>query len=224
MPAVGKAVVDVLEHLGHSIVYHKQQTCCGQPAFNGGYFDEARNVARHMLDLFERDEVVVVPSGSCAAMVKTFYPSLFENTPDETRAKELAAKTWEFSDFLATRLGVTDLGASFNHTVTIHDGCHGVRELGIADQPRKLLSHVRGLKLVEMSERKTCCGFGGTFAVKFPQVSVAMTQVKCASILETNAEFVVSNDPSCLLQIRGYMEKTGRTVPTLHLAEVLCRR
>lgn len=224
MPEVGIDVVHVLERLGCTVVCPQDQTCCGQPAFNSGYTEQTRQVARHMLDAFHEAQVVVLPSGSCAAMIKVFYPQIFEGTPDEARARALAAKTWEFSDFLVTKLGVTDVGAVFPHRVTFHDGCHGLRELGVSDQPRKLLEKVKGLELIEMKERRTCCGFGGTFAVKFESISNAMGQVKCNSAAETGAEFVVSNDPSCLMHIQGYANKNGPALKTLHLAQILARQ
>jgi L-lactate dehydrogenase complex protein LldE len=225
LPTVGTAVVSVLERLGHLVECPAGQTCCGQPPFNAGYADDSRRVARHFLDVFDDAEHVVVPSGSCATMIKVFYVQLFEGTPDAARAKRLADATWEFSDFLCAKLGVSDVGARFDHTVTFHDGCHGLRELGIAEQPRRLLNAVRGLRLVEMAERRTCCGFGGTFAVKFADISSAMGQVKCQSAAATGAEFVVSNDSSCLMQIRGWAERNDlASLRTLHLAEVLASR
>jgi L-lactate dehydrogenase complex protein LldE len=222
-PGVGIAVVEVLERLGHEVLYPEGQTCCGQPAFNSGFCDQARCVAEHFLDTFQDAEHVVVPSGSCAAMVKVFYPELFQGTRREAEAKALAERTWEFSQFLVEKLGADDVGASFARKVTFHDGCHGLRELGVHTAPRTLLRHVRGLELVEMGEARTCCGFGGTFAVKFPEISTAMAQVKCNSIVDCGAQTVVSNDPSCLMQIRGYFDKHGNALPCLHLAEVLAQ-
>lgn len=222
-PQVGISMVKVLERLGHEVDYPADQTCCGQPAFNSGYWDEARKVAAKSLRDFEKAEVVVSASGSCGAMMKVFYPELFAGTALESEAKALAAKTFEFSEFLVRRLGVTDVGARFAATVTFHDGCHGLRELGVKKEPRALLAAVKGLKLVEMTEAETCCGFGGTFAVKFPSISTAMDEVKCASIAETKADYVVSNDSSCLMQIQGLLQKQGKKTRGLHLAEVLAR-
>ncbi len=220
-PDIGFAVATVLRRLGHTIDVPERQTCCGQPAMNTGYEDEARKVARHMLRAFADASHVVVPSGSCGAMVRHFYPQLFAGHPEEASAKALAARTWEFSEFLVDVLKVRDVGARFPHKVTWHDGCHGLRELRIAHQPRALLRHVKGLELVEMGEARSCCGFGGTFAVKFPEISTAMTQVKAASAQETGAEFIVSNDPSCMLQIQGYLDKQKSRLRCLHLSEVL---
>jgi L-lactate dehydrogenase complex protein LldE len=223
-PKVGLAIADILERLGHSVDVPEGQTCCGQPPFNSGYWDEARVVAKRKMRLFRDSEVVVSASGSCGAMMKVFYPELFENRPEAQEARELATKTFEFSEFLVNKLGVLDVGARFHGRVTFHDGCHGLRELGTHAAPRQLLAHVAGLELVEAKEAKSCCGFGGTFAVKFPQISTAMAEVKCNSLVETGAEFVVSNDSSCLMQIQGWLDRNVGGKRCLHLAEVLnCR-
>ena len=224
-PQVGMAMVEVLERLGHTVEYPEAQTCCGQPPFNSGCWDEARTVAEPQMRCFRDAEVVVSASGSCGTMMKVFYPELFAGRPQEAEARELAAKTWEFSEFLVTKLGVTDVGARFDGRVTFHDGCHGLRELGTRAAPRELLSKVRGLELLEMGETESCCGFGGTFAVKYPQISTAMAEVKCNSILETQADYVVSNDSSCLMQIQGWFDRNSpRVVKSLHLAEVLAQK
>ncbi len=220
-PNAGIGMVRILEKLGHEVDYPESQTCCGQPAFNSGYWGEARAVADTMLDAFRESDVVVGVSGSCGAMLKVFYPELYHGQPREAEAKALAAKTHEFSSFLVNVLKVGDLGAEFSAKATFHDGCHGLRELGIKREPRELLRHVRGLELVEMKEAETCCGFGGTFSVKFPEISTAMGEVKCASILETGADLVISNDSSCLMQIQGLLNRQGRPVRSMHLAEVL---
>lgn len=222
-PNVGMSVVRILERLGHRIECPDAIACCGQPAFNSGYWDEARSVARPVLEQLKNAEVVVIPSGSCGAMLKIFYPQMFVGLPQAGAAANLAAKVWEFSDFLVTKLGVTDLGASFPHKVTFHDGCHGLRELNLKRSPRKLLAKVRGLELVEMASGETCCGFGGTFAVKYPAISTAMGEVKCASALETKAEFLVSNDSSCLMHIQGLADRQQQPVKTIHLAELLAQ-
>lgn len=216
-------MVRVLERLGHEVDYPEGQTCCGQPAFNSGYWDSARGSAERMLDIFRHAEVVVSASGSCGAMLKVFNPELFQGHGREEEARALAAKVWEFSDFLVNRLGVEDVGARYPGRATFHDGCHGLRELRIKDQPRRLLAKVRGLELVEMGESETCCGFGGTFAVKYPHVSEAMGEVKCQSIVETGADFLVSNDSSCLMHLQGMMRHQGRRMRALHLAEVLAQ-
>lgn len=223
-PNAGMAAATVLERLGHTVDYPEGQTCCGQPPFNTGMWNEAREVARRQLRVFENCEVIVSVSGSCGAMMKVFYPELFSGDPDEAAAKAIASKTHEFSDFLVNVLGVTDVGARFPGKATFHDGCHGLRELGLKHPPRKLLAAVRDLELVEMGEAETCCGFGGMFSVKFPRISSAMGEVKCDSIVETGADFVISNDSSCLMQIDGLLNRTNRPRQCLHLAEVLARQ
>jgi L-lactate dehydrogenase complex protein LldE len=222
-PQVGVSMVKIFERLGHEVDFPENQTCCGQPAFNAGYWDEARDVAEKSLETFRNAEVVVSASGSCGAMMKVFYPELFAKTAQLEAAQALAAKTFEFSDFLVNRLGVHDVGARFEGSVTFHDGCHGLRELGIKKEPRLLLAQVRGLELREMGEAETCCGFGGLFSVKFPSISTAMGEAKCASIAETRADYVVSNDSSCLMQIQGLLDRQKRPVRSLHLAEVLAQ-
>jgi L-lactate dehydrogenase complex protein LldE len=219
-PRVGISIVQILERLGHAVVCPENLACCGQPAFNSGYWDEARSVAVKVLQELRDAEVVVIASGSCGAMLKVFYSELFAGTVHAQAARALAQKCYEFSDFLVTRLGVTDLGARFPAKVTFHDGCHGLRELGNKKQPRQLLAKVRGLELVELRE-EICCGFGGTFAAKFPAISTAMGEVKCEQAKETGADYIVSNDSSCLMHIQGLLTRQGSPLKTIHLAEVL---
>lgn len=225
-PQVGMAVARVLERLGHTCEFRAAQTCCGQPSFNAGYWDEARQVAIRALAVFDGAEAVVGPSGSCVAMMRVFYPQLLAGTPHEAAALDLAARTFEFGEFLVRKLGVTDVGARFPHTVTYHDGCHGLRELRIKEEPRRLLRAVRDLTLVECDEPESCCGFGGLFSVKFPMISTAMAEVKASSLVRTGCEYIVSSDPSCQLQLDGWLSRNGRSTtaappPTIHLAEVL---
>ncbi len=221
-PQVGMSVVRVLERLGHGVDYPSAFTCCGQPPFNAGCERDAAAVAIDVLRLYENAEAVVVPSGSCATMLRVFYLELFSKQPALLdAAKGLAAKTFEFSEFLRSRLQVGDVGARFAARATFHDGCHGLRELGIKSAPRELLAHVKELELVEMDEAETCCGFGGTFAVKFPQISGAMAEVKSASLSRTIATTLISNDPSCLMHLEGYFRRQHNPVRCLHIAEVL---
>jgi L-lactate dehydrogenase complex protein LldE len=222
-PRAGISMVEILERLGHKVVCPEEIACCGQPPFNSGFWEEARTIAAPVLEKLKNAEAVVIGSGSCGAMVKKFYPELFKDTPHAELAKQVAARTWEFSDFLVSKLGVTDLGAKFPHKVTFHDGCHGLRELGIHQQPRALLTNVRGLELVEMTE-VSCCGFGGTFAAKFPMICTAMGEVKCAAAAETGAEYIVSSDSSCLMHIQGLLSRQGKPTKTISLAEVLNTR
>jgi L-lactate dehydrogenase complex protein LldE len=223
-PRAGISMVHILERLGHRVICPEEIACCGQPPFNSGYFAEARSMAGPVLEALKTAEAVVIGSGSCGAMVKKFYPELFAGTPQAALAEQIASKTWEFSDFLVNKLGVTELGAHFPARVTFHDGCHGLRELGIKASPRALLRQVRGLELIEMKEAATCCGFGGTFAAKFPAISTAMGEVKCSSALETGAEYIVSNDSSCLMHVQGLLSRQGQSLKTLHLAEVLAQQ
>lgn len=222
-PKVALSMVSILEKLGHEIDYPEELTCCGQPPFNSGYWDDARTVARPVLKRLAKSEVVVIASGSCGAMLKVFYQELFSGQPEESTARSLAGKCYEFSDFLVSKLGVSDLGATFPFRVTYHDGCHGLRELGLREPARLLLSKVRGLEFVEMKDGETCCGFGGTFATKFPAISTAMGEVKCESAAETRADYIVSADSSCLMHLQGLLDRQGRPLKTIHLAEVLAQ-
>lgn len=221
-PQVGLAMCEVLERVGWQVDFPEAQTCCGQPAFNTGYREEARQVARHFLKVFRDADYIVIPSGSCTAMITRHYPELFEREPrwlEET--ERLLPRIWEFSQFLLEVAQVDDVGARLDGVVTFHDSCHGLRELGIKQGPRRLLAKVRGLTLREMEPAEECCGFGGTFAVKFPEVSGAMARTKIEAIRRTGAGAVVGIDSSCLMQLRGALSRAGLEVPTLHLAEVL---
>jgi L-lactate dehydrogenase complex protein LldE len=219
-PRVGLAMAEVLERAGCRVEFPEGQTCCGQPAFNSGYRDDACAVAKYHLTVFKDSEYVVVPSGSCTSMIAHHYSAMIDS--DEARA--MAAKTYEFSQFLTDVLKVEDVGAELARTVTFHDSCHGLRELGIKQGPRRLLSHVRGLTICEMDYAEECCGFGGTFSVKFPEVSGAMSRTKIESILRTGASTVVGVDASCLMQLRGTLQREGHPVDIMHLAEVLACR
>jgi len=224
-PKVGLAMADVLERLGYTVDFPEAQTCCGQPAFNSGYRAEARTVARHFLDVFESAEAIVVPSGSCTSMVSHHYAELFHKEPPTLeRVHSLEKRIYEFSTFLTDVAKVEDVGARFEDIVTFHDGCHALRELGIKSAPRRLLSHVRGLELREMLPAEECCGFGGTFSVKFAELSGAMARTKIEAIERTGAKTVVSLDPSCLMQIQGVLSRIGSPIRTMHLAEVLASR
>jgi L-lactate dehydrogenase complex protein LldE len=224
-PKVGMAMADVLEQLGYQVDFPENQTCCGQPAFNSGYRAEARMVARHFLKTFESSECIVVPSGSCTAMITHHFAEMFHKEPETLeRVHSLEQRVWEFSTFLTQVAGVEDVGARLEQVVTFHDGCHALRELGVKDAPRKLLARVRGLELREMTPAEECCGFGGTFAVKFSEISGAMARTKIEAIERTGARTVVSVDPSCLMQIQGALSRAGSAIGTMHLAEVLASR
>lgn len=219
------AMADVLERLGFELEFPESQTCCGQPAFNTGYWDEARTVARYFLDVFRDSELIVVPSGSCGSMVKNHYVELFKDDPArQQQARQVASRCWEFSEFLTDVARVEDVGARYEGVVTFHDSCHGLRELHLKEGPRRLLSHVRGLSLKEMGAAEECCGFGGTFSVKFPEISGGMARTKIDSIVATGADTVVGGDSSCLMQIQGAILRAGLNIRTMHLAEVLASR
>lgn len=219
------AVVEVLERLGYTVDFPKRQTCCGQPAFNSGYRDEARTVARHFLKTFETSEYVVVPSASCTTMIGHHFRDLFHKEPETlARIEALAQRVYEFSTFVTEVAQVEDVGARLEEIVTFHDGCHGLRELHIRSGPRRLLAKVRGLELREMLPAEECCGFGGTFAVKFPELSGAMARTRIDAIEKTGANAVVSLDSSCLMQIQGALTRAGSKIRTIHLAEVLASR
>ncbi|MAG64003.1 Fe-S oxidoreductase [Candidatus Woesearchaeota archaeon] len=223
-PQVGVAAVELLRRAGCTVDFDPRQTCCGQPAFNSGHKAEACRVAHGVLDaLGSGEDPIVVPSGSCAAMLLRL-PSLFEEGEDHERACSIAARTRELSQFLVQDLKVTDLGARWPGRVTWHDACHPLRELDIHSEPRQLLSEVRDLEQVEAIGCDTCCGFGGTFAVKHAEVSVAMADWKIRHIEEAGVTAVVSSDVSCLLQLGGRLKEMGSKVRALHLAEVLNTR
>ena len=224
-PRVGMAMAEVLEGLGYSVIFPEAQTCCGQPAFNSGYLDPARDAARHFLRVFRDAEFVVVPSGSCTAMASRHFADLFPiGDPWHAESLAMAPKVFEFSKFITDVANVEDVGARFEGAVTYHDSCHALRELRVKDGPRRLLSRVRGLELREMDIAEECCGFGGTFSIKFPEVSGGMARTKIDSILRTGASTVVSIDSSCLMQLQGAISKVGLPIQTLHLAEVLASR
>jgi L-lactate dehydrogenase complex protein LldE len=224
-PQVGLSAVKVLEKAGVTIEFDRRQTCCGQPAFNTGYVDEARHVARCLVEVYgDKDDPIVVPSGSCSTMMKVFMPGMFEEGSAERAAAErIAARTHELSDFLVSTLHVERFGARFPEVVTYHDSCHLLRELHISEPPRRLIRQVAGIEFREMENSTRCCGFGGTFAVKFPDVSVAMGQQKVEQIMKTGASYVIANDVSCLMHIGGLLTRNNLPVKTMHLAELLAQ-
>jgi L-lactate dehydrogenase complex protein LldE len=224
-PKVGLAMAEVLERLGYEIDFPEGQTCCGQPAFNSGYHDEARSVARHFLNVFRDAEYIVVPSGSCTSMITHHFHELFEKEPewlDLTRKVE--PRVWEFTKFLLEVAKVEDVGARLERVGTFHDSCHALRDLGIQDGPRRLLGKVRGLELREMDPPEECCGFGGTFSVKMPEISGGMARAKVDAIVSSGADVVIGLDASCLMQIQGALSRAGRSIATMHIAEVLASR
>ncbi len=222
-PETGMNMVRVLEKLGCDVSYNTKQTCCGQPAFNAGYWDEAKSVAKKFLHDFEGDGYIVSPSGSCTGYVRNYYDKLFDNSSDHNLSNAVRTNAYEFSEFLVNILKVEDVGAKLEGKATYHDACGALRECGIKEAPRKLLHHVKGLELVEMAESETCCGFGGTFAVKFEPISIGMAQTKVKSAMDTGARYMITTDVSCMMHIQGYIDKQGLPIQTMHIADVLAR-
>ena len=223
-PEVGVSVVRILRRLGVEVIYPEEQTCCGQPAFNSGFFDEARGVARHFLSVFERErfDYVVCPSGSCTAMLSHYYPFVFKEMPEEReRSEALGRRVREFSNFLVNVLGLKDLGARYEGRAAFHTGCHQRRELGILEEPRKLLSNVEGLELLDWENEELCCGFGGAFAVKMPDVSTAMADEKIKALEKSGADTLIFGDSSCLMHLEGRLKRTGHDTGVSHVAQIL---
>jgi len=221
--AIGTSTVEVLRRAGCAVEFDERQTCCGQPAFNTGYRAEARRVARRFIEICEESkaEAIVSPSGSCTAMVH-HYPDLFSDDPEWCgRARALAARTFELSSFLVRVMKIEDLGARFHGRVTWHDACHGLRDLGIHSEPRRLIRNVREAEFVELENADACCGFGGTFSVKYPEISVAILDEKIEAIERAGIDAVISGDASCLMQIGGRLSRKGAKVQVMHLAELL---
>jgi L-lactate dehydrogenase complex protein LldE len=217
-------MVKILEQQGCEVLYNAQQTCCGQPAYNAGYRNEARAVGHKFLKDFNSDTYIVTPGGSCAGYVRNHYDKLFDNSSDHNQCVAVQEKMFEFTEFLTNVLKVDDLGASFPAKATYHDACGALRECGIKEAPRRLLQKVNGLELVEMKECETCCGFGGTFAVKFEPVSIGMAQVKTQSAVASGAKYIISTDASCLLHLQSYIDKQALPLQTIHIADVLANK
>ena len=221
-PQVGVSAVRVLRRHGVVVDFPEDQTCCGQPLYNSGFTQKARQLATRVLDSFSLSDYVVVPSGSCAAMLKVFYLELFAgDTELQQRAAELAGKVYEFSEFLVKVLGVDDVGSHCTARATYHSGCHLLREMEVRQEPLDLLEQVKGLELVPLPQADTCCGFGGTFSVKYPHISQGMMDDKVSNVLSTGADLLVSCDMSCLMHIGGGLSRQGHQVDIRHIAEVL---
>lgn len=221
-PEVGEAMAAVLQRLGVSLDCPTSQTCCGQPAFNSGYRDQALTAARRFIEIFEHAAVIVCPSGSCVSMVRHHYPMLFPvGDPWRGRAEAVARKTFEFTEYLVDVLGITDVGAVARGRVTYHDSCHLLRTLGVKDQPRQLLAAVKGISFVEMTGSDRCCGFGGAFSVKYGDISTAMVDEKIANIIATGADIVTGCDMGCLMNIQGRLRRRGLPVEVRHIAQIL---
>ncbi len=222
-PEMGWAMVRVLRHLGYDVDYRPDQTCCGQPAFNAGQWEEARQVAGHCVKVFGDAATVVCPSGSCTAMIREFYPRLFEDDPSRTAAVRLGPKVREFSEFLHDQGAGDQLRASLRARVGFHNSCHGYRELGLRDEARSILERVDGLELVEAPGEPVCCGFGGLFSVKYDSIAAAMASTRLENFMKLEIELLVSNDPGCIMHMRQEAAENGFEPEILHLAELLER-
>jgi len=220
-PATAWNVVKVLQKAGCSVSVNTEQTCCGQPAFNAGFWDDAKEVGNKFLKGFAEDSVIVTPSASCTGMVKNYYNDLFTNTTLHNRCRAIQGNIYELSDFLVNILQFDYFGAELDGKAVYHDSCAALRECHIKKEPRQLLNKVIGLELLDLKDAETCCGFGGTFAVKFDGISSAMAQQKVENALDAGAEFIISTDYSCLLHLQGYIDKNSLPIKTLHLADVL---
>lgn len=222
-PEAGFAAVEILEKLGLTVTFPQGQTCCGQPAFNGGFWDDARAMARHTVNLLCKSSApIVLPSGSCADMIVHHYPALLSGDPDAAaKARDVAGRTYELTQFLVDVLGVTDLNTTGQGCVTYHPSCHGLRGLGIKEQPRQLLGRIQGVELKELPEAETCCGFGGLFAVKMGHISGAMLNQKLDNIEASGADTVTGTDVSCLMHIAGGLRRRGSRIQVKHIAELL---
>jgi L-lactate dehydrogenase complex protein LldE len=220
-PNVAFNMVKVLEKAGCSVTYNANQTCCGQPAFNAGFWGEAKDVCDKFMKDFAGSNYIVAPSASCVGFVRNYYQKIYENSTKKESVAKLANRIFEFSDFLVNVLKVEDFGVEFNAKATYHDSCAALRECKIKNEPRQLLSKVKGLEMVEMNDVETCCGFGGTFAVKFEPISVAMADQKIVNATATKAEYIISTDMSCLMHIDGCIKHKSSNLKVLHLADVL---
>ena len=221
-PSIGFAAVKLLEESGCIVEVPEAQTCCGQPAYNSGDRGDAAAIARHMIAAFAGYDYVVVPSGSCGGMLRKHYPGLFApGTPERAAAEALSARTHELISFLTDVMGLEGVAARFPHRITYHDSCSGLRELGIERQPRALLATVEGLEIAEMGEARICCGFGGMFCVKYPDISNDMLEKKTASIAASGAEVVLAGDLGCLMNMAGKLKRLNSKVESRHVAEVL---
>ncbi len=222
LPEIGVHTLRLLRRLGVRPVYHREQTCCGQPAINAGYRKQARKAARHLIEVFEGDREIVSISGSCISTVKHRYPELFEGDPSwRARAEELASRLFELTEYIVEVLGTEDVGAAFEGKVAYHESCHILRALGISEQPKKLIRSARGTELVELKQADLCCGFGGEFANSFPRISEAMVKEKQDRYLESGADLLVLSEPGCLLNIGGYLSRHHPEKRAVHIASFL---
>jgi L-lactate dehydrogenase complex protein LldE len=223
-PQTGMNMVNLLEQAGVKVLYNSNQTCCGQMAFNSGYWDEARCVAEKFIRDFMHYQLVVGPSASCVGMVRNYYPGMFDNSALHNPNRQLGRKIYELTDFLVNYLKKDDFGASFHARVTIHDACAALREYGLKNEPRKLLQKVKGLEIIEMEGADVCCGFGGTFSVKHEAIATAMAGQKVENALKTGAEYIISTEASCLMHMDGYIQRNHLPIKVMHIADLLLKR
>lgn len=220
-PSVAFNMVKVLRKAGCTVEYNSNQTCCGQPAFNAGFWNESKDICSKFIKDFSGSDYIVAPSASCTGFVRNYYSKLFEDSSVHKEVKDLGNRLYEFSEFLIKVLAIDDFAATLEGKATYHDSCAALRECKIKEEPRRLLSKVAGLELTEMNDVETCCGFGGTFAVKFEPISIAMADQKVTNALNTKADYIISTDMSCLMHLDGYIKNKNANIQTLHLADVL---
>jgi L-lactate dehydrogenase complex protein LldE len=220
-PDTAFSTLQVLQKAGCEVNYNPEQTCCGQPAFNAGFWDDAKAIGSKFLNTFSDDDIIVTPSASCTGMVRNYYNDLFTNTTSHNKCRAIQGNIYELSDFLVNILQFDHFGAELEGRAVYHDSCAGLRECKIKREPRQLLSKVYGLELIELKDNETCCGFGGTFAAKFDAISSAMAQQKVDNAMAANADYIISTDSSCLLHLQSYIDKNQLPVKTMHLADVL---
>jgi L-lactate dehydrogenase complex protein LldE len=220
-PQTAFNTVKVLQKTGCTVLYNERQTCCGQPAFNAGFWYESKAVCSKFLADFNPDDVIVAPSASCVGFIRNYIKKLFAGSAEEINAARVHRNIYELSDFLVNVLEITDFGATLEGTATYHDSCAGLRECNIKNEPRQLLTQIKGLTVTELQDVETCCGFGGTFAVKFEPISIAMAEQKVEHALATNADYLISTDLSCLMHLQGYINHKNHPIKTLHLADAL---
>jgi len=221
-PQIGESIIKILKKLNIEANFPEDQTCCGQPSFNNGFHNDTKILAERFLSIFKENQFIITPSGSCASMIKVYYKELFKNNPKILElAYQASSRTFELSEFLVNILKKEDLGAVYNGRVTYHDSCHLLRELKIKDEPRKLIKSVKGVEFIEMNLHDTCCGFGGTFSIKFPDISASILDEKIDNILKSGADTIVSTDMGCLMQIGGALSRRGIPIKTMHIAELL---
>ncbi|MCQ2607170.1 MAG: (Fe-S)-binding protein [Bacteroidales bacterium] len=220
-PETGENLIKILNHVGCETNYNPKQTCCGQPQFNSGYAKETQELARKFMQDFAGDRMIVSPGGSCTGFIKRRYASLFDDAAEKQQAESLSNRIYDICDFLVNVVKVTDLGATFNAKVTVHDSCSALREYGMVSEPRTLLSNVKGLEIVEMEESTTCCGFGGTFSIKQKDISSAMVEQKVRFALETGAEYITGTEYSCLMNMKAYIDRNNLPITVIHIVDIL---